>query len=340
MPFYISSALNIFIKSCVLDRTGDTNSFNHHFYINSFVKNLTIDNIILIGGNGYAIDVKNDDGNANNAPMRVIISNITVVGCNSFVISETYSDVVMNNITGYIDPSLNSASGYWFGVAASGNIQCDNVNLSGGSNLIKGLNSGGSITINFGKIGQTTGVMSTGTIALLSILNVEFTDFISSGTDKIGFWNSSGYGATLAEFKNCKFIFLTAPTNDSIKAVANETRFYNCIFDIQTGTTRSYVIISGSPGICILTRCTYKGNITKAIHSSSTGTINQFECVFEPDNSVINGLAQFKRFYGAGSPEGVITAVVGSEYFRSDGGTGTSHYVKESGTGNTGWIGK
>jgi hypothetical protein len=43
---------------------------------------------------------------------------------------------------------------------------------------------------------------------------------------------------------------------------------------------------------------------------------------------------------GAGSPEGVVTAPVGSLYLRSDGGAGTTLYVKQSGTGNTGWVAK
>lgn len=43
---------------------------------------------------------------------------------------------------------------------------------------------------------------------------------------------------------------------------------------------------------------------------------------------------------GSGSPEGVVTATVGSSFHRSDGGAGTSFYVKESGTGNTGWVPK
>lgn len=41
--------------------------------------------------------------------------------------------------------------------------------------------------------------------------------------------------------------------------------------------------------------------------------------------------------YGSGSPAGVITANIGSVYLRMDGGAGTSLYIKESGTGNTGW---
>ncbi|MAY85586.1 MAG: hypothetical protein CML02_02510 [Pseudooceanicola sp.] len=43
---------------------------------------------------------------------------------------------------------------------------------------------------------------------------------------------------------------------------------------------------------------------------------------------------------GAGSPEGAVSAPVGSIYSRTDGGAGTSFYVKESGGGNTGWVGK
>ena len=46
------------------------------------------------------------------------------------------------------------------------------------------------------------------------------------------------------------------------------------------------------------------------------------------------------NYVGSGSPEGVVTAPVGSIYHRTDGGASTSLYVKESGTGNTGWIAK
>ena len=41
---------------------------------------------------------------------------------------------------------------------------------------------------------------------------------------------------------------------------------------------------------------------------------------------------------GTGSPEGVLAKPVGSQFVRTDGGTGTTLYVKESGVGNTGWV--
>jgi len=43
---------------------------------------------------------------------------------------------------------------------------------------------------------------------------------------------------------------------------------------------------------------------------------------------------------GSGSPEGSVTGAPGSMYLNTSGGAGTTLYVKESGTGNTGWVAK
>jgi len=43
---------------------------------------------------------------------------------------------------------------------------------------------------------------------------------------------------------------------------------------------------------------------------------------------------------GAGSPEGAVVAPIGRLYVRTDGGANTTLYVKESGTGDTGWVAK
>lgn len=44
--------------------------------------------------------------------------------------------------------------------------------------------------------------------------------------------------------------------------------------------------------------------------------------------------------WGSGTPEAVVTGIVGDQFIRSDGGATTTLYVKTSGTGNTGWTGK
>jgi hypothetical protein len=43
---------------------------------------------------------------------------------------------------------------------------------------------------------------------------------------------------------------------------------------------------------------------------------------------------------GSGTPEGALTAPIGSLFLRLNGGANTTLYVKESGTGNTGWVAK
>jgi hypothetical protein len=43
---------------------------------------------------------------------------------------------------------------------------------------------------------------------------------------------------------------------------------------------------------------------------------------------------------GFGSPEGAVTASPGRMYLNKDGGVGATLWVKETGTGNTGWDAK
>jgi hypothetical protein len=43
---------------------------------------------------------------------------------------------------------------------------------------------------------------------------------------------------------------------------------------------------------------------------------------------------------GTGTPEGAVAAAIGSLFTRTDGGANTTLYVKESGSGNTGWVAK
>lgn len=48
----------------------------------------------------------------------------------------------------------------------------------------------------------------------------------------------------------------------------------------------------------------------------------------------------FGIFSGSGSPEGVVTAKPGSLYLNTRGGAKTAAYLKETGTGNVGWVAK
>jgi len=63
------------------------------------------------------------------------------------------------------------------------------------------------------------------------------------------------------------------------------------------------------------------------------------QAVLADDSGFAAVQSLYDRF-GSGTPEGSVTAPVGAVYHRTDGGAGTSFYVKESGTGNTGWVAK
>lgn len=56
--------------------------------------------------------------------------------------------------------------------------------------------------------------------------------------------------------------------------------------------------------------------------------------------AAVNTLEDSRVLRGSGTPEGSVVASVGALYVRTDGGVSTTLYVKESGTGNTGWVAK
>jgi hypothetical protein len=62
--------------------------------------------------------------------------------------------------------------------------------------------------------------------------------------------------------------------------------------------------------------------------------------VFQRSDQIYVGAGSAAIFSGPGTPETFVAAAVGSLYLRTDGGANTTLYIKESGTGNTGWVAK
>lgn len=71
-------------------------------------------------------------------------------------------------------------------------------------------------------------------------------------------------------------------------------------------------------------------------------TQERFEGAQRNFDALIGFLNEFagRFFWGTGTPENAVTAPVGCVYLRLDGGAGTTLYIKESGSADTGWIGK
>lgn len=88
------------------------------------------------------------------------------------------------------------------------------------------------------------------------------------------------------------------------------------------GTAKTIAYIDTSNGLTL-------GSTTNFMNFNSNGTVFLF-----------NGVTALLWGFGIGSPEGVAVGKVGSLFLRTDGGAGTTLYVKQSGTGNVGWVGK
>jgi len=100
--------------------------------------------------------------------------------------------------------------------------------------------------------------------------------------------------------------------------------------------TVSNLLLDGLGGGNVVTDCTIKPLFSDTYLCGTSGA-RWITGHFGTGGVFING----QRFYSAaGSPEGAFSANVGSVYTRTDGGAGTTLYVKESGTGNTGWAAK
>lgn len=132
-------------------------------------------------------------------------------------------------------------------------------------------------------------------------------------------------------------------------------RYVNVITTDATNTRDFSVVLGGYAGISWTNNLVgtnkfvgYYGSSVINSGSSSQRAVYSYATIRESvtaGNSTsgggyILGNGSITWSSGFGSPESAVTAPIGSIYSRRDGGAGTSFYVKESGTGNTGWVAK
>jgi hypothetical protein len=126
----------------------------------------------------------------------------------------------------------------------------------------------------------------------------------------------------------------------------------------QGQTTLAEVLATGAFGIGVAANVAY-ALLVKALGDApavvaaataatgrTTGVLSVTDSTLTPvfqvlkDGTLLLGRSGIKDLVGMGSPEGVVTAPVGSTYRRTDGGATTTLYVKTSGSGNVGWTAK
>jgi hypothetical protein len=136
----------------------------------------------------------------------------------------------------------------------------------------------------------------------------------------IQFHNSSGTTQAQIRTDNTHSIFIGAGVNqDTGEGQSVVLRIFN-------GTSwENGLVVREAAGVDLY----YHG-----VKTATTGSFNSRKAITLTATNPVSMIG------GSGTPEGSVTAPIGCIFLRSDGGSGTTFYVKESGTGSTGWVAK
>lgn len=162
-------------------------------------------------------------------------------------------------------------------------------------------------------------IKSDGDVTIRGIWNVDSSGHLKANAD-----NTYDIGATGATRPRSVFVGTNVTVSNQVRSAQ-----YNGVSDgiahftnnAANGFTRLILGTNDTSGVSI-------------VKSTTTGIFSL------GDGSARAALGSLYDYFGSGSPEGAVSAPVGSTFHRTNGGAGTSFYVKESGAGNTGWVAK
>ncbi len=155
--------------------------------------------------------------------------------------------------------------------------------------------------------------------------------------------SAAGYGirfrtgsSTLATLTSTGLGFSTAIANPVISAPSSN----ELILAAGSGSSLRGRISGTTVMLFSTTESTMYNTLRPNVNGNAFGTVSARWGVMHADSWQMNGSSGPSYGFCTGTPEGAVTARIGSTRSRTDGGAVTSFYVKESGTGNTGWVAK
>jgi len=242
----------------------------------------------------------------------------------------------------FSDKSLSDMSIVWNDGATAFTAIKINVTdtASAAGSLLMDLQTGGGSKFAVTKVGNTIQPNNA---------QVRFLD--SGSTERTALWMDTSDNLNLGTSAGGNLILVNGSSYTERARFSNTGALsVNCTTDISGSSTTeglhynassSYLAVSRDGGaVAYLNRMSSAGSVFEIREDGSTlgsfGTnATTGGAYFAPTSS-----SDVVWLSGSGTPESSVTAGIGSMYTRTDGGASTTLYIKESGTGNTGWVAK
>jgi parallel beta-helix repeat protein len=230
--------------------------------------------------------------------------------------------------------SGNFSKGGKYGYVSSGPLSCDGNNITGNVfelQTIQAIYFVPGLTANYLTIsGNTFNFASAGASCIAIYLTSDCRYSTITGNNFIG----PGSGVTGA-----RAIFLDTAYGE-IQICSNRFQGWQRPVGLYSLAAYSYLNVMFNGNDCskdMLTDASWLNLEGSAAYGTGIKQMWNSAGGFQEINYVDRATNLVMMWNASGTPEGTVTAAVGSLYLNTSGGAGTVLYVKQVGTGNTGW---
>lgn len=226
-PIIIGKAEKVRGNHFVFDTNVITDRLDHGIYITTGANDVVIDDITIVGGAAYAIQVATTQKDA--PATNITMSKIVLKDVGGGIVTTGYStDCKFSQIEG----SISNDTGTWFASFGDSQVEFSEFEVTGGERLFSAIGykgSGNKAVIKNGTVGQTSNAyFSLAGIDSLTVSDVTFLNGTPKNGERLLYVKETSYLNQL-EFVNNNVTFITTPKepisirNDAIANIKNNT---------------------------------------------------------------------------------------------------------------------